>query len=274
MARLLRRKDLFPAQALHAAYVMDEPGDYAFYEHRHRDFCEWTLVVRGRLHQEINGHPVVLEAGDLIFIRETDRHSLAGSDLSFTNCTVDLEAQHAVAAACGEEAWLAEVEAAPLPPVIHPAPARRRHLERLLIRAGTNRTRRCATTELVAALLDACTEAEIPEAAPPWLGRLLAVIDERLEETVVVADLPELCDRDPAHIARSFRRCFRCTPSTWLNRRRMARAADLLVGTGRALVDITYSLGYSSQSYFNRCFKAVHGISPGRYRERHARPGV
>ncbi len=52
-----------------------------------------------------------------------------------------------------------------------------------------------------------------------------------------------------------------------LEEERMLRAKALLLGTDRKLADVSESVGYPNEYYFNRVFARHYGISPGRFRK-------
>ncbi|MDA3963669.1 MAG: AraC family transcriptional regulator [Planctomycetota bacterium] len=267
MPRILDSSQLIRPGHAHGGNRVDHPGTYRFEAHSHRDFCEWTLLLRGELRQRINGVMRSFAVGDLVFIREGDVHELVGQSADFINLTVAPKVLVAVASECEASAWLAQAMRLPQAPSFRLSPARREHLAFVFERALARRSRRSATVLALASCFDLAIERDGVEALPAWLQQGLAAIDDALEDGITVADLPAICGRDAAHIARSFRRYLDCTPSTWLNRCRARRAADLLVTTERSLTDIAYALGFSSQSYFTRCFTGEHAIAPRRYRE-------
>ncbi|WP_185964565.1 hybrid sensor histidine kinase/response regulator transcription factor [Aliikangiella marina] len=54
------------------------------------------------------------------------------------------------------------------------------------------------------------------------------------------------------------------TPTDYLRRYRLERSRELLAA-GTSVKEATFDVGFSSQSYFARCFKAQFGISPSEY---------
>ncbi len=60
-----------------------------------------------------------------------------------------------------------------------------------------------------------------------------------------------------------------CTVNEYLRRTRLEEATRLLEVTDKPLADIAQHLGYSSQSYFQNCFRREFGMTPGEYRQRH-----
>ena len=57
------------------------------------------------------------------------------------------------------------------------------------------------------------------------------------------------------------------TPVELLHKARLIKARSLVERTDRAISDIAYSTGFTSPSYFNKCFKDAFGVSPGGLRK-------
>ena len=55
------------------------------------------------------------------------------------------------------------------------------------------------------------------------------------------------------------------TPSTFLRTIRLQRAAALLGKNSDTVSQVAYSVGFSSLSYFNKCFKQLYGMTPGNF---------
>ena len=56
------------------------------------------------------------------------------------------------------------------------------------------------------------------------------------------------------------------TPNLFLNTLRMEKALEYLTDSDRSVTDISYDLGFSSQSGFTRFFCANVGMAPSDYR--------
>ena len=60
------------------------------------------------------------------------------------------------------------------------------------------------------------------------------------------------------------------TPNEYLRTTRLKRAAELLAGDNKLRVtEICYMVGFSSTSYFAKCFQAEYGVLPNQYIEQH-----
>ncbi|MDO4211158.1 MAG: helix-turn-helix transcriptional regulator [Bacteroidales bacterium] len=65
--------------------------------------------------------------------------------------------------------------------------------------------------------------------------------------------------------AQMYRRCKQLTgnsPVEILRIQRMQRAGQLLSTTDRNISEVTYDCGFTSPSYFTKCFKEHYGMSP------------
>jgi AraC-like DNA-binding protein len=56
-------------------------------------------------------------------------------------------------------------------------------------------------------------------------------------------------------------------PHRYVLERRVDRAKEMLRDTGTSLVEISLSLGFSSQSHFTNTFHRFVGATPGEFRE-------
>lgn len=71
----------------------------------------------------------------------------------------------------------------------------------------------------------------------------------------------------PKHFSRAFTASLGLSPSRWLTRTRVERAATLLSDTDLPVSDIARQVGYRSAAQLTRAFKAHHGATPSAYRE-------
>jgi AraC family transcriptional regulator len=96
--------------------------------------------------------------------------------------------------------------------------------------------------------------------------RVLDYIDANLHRDVALRDLASVSDLSMHHFARMFKRTMGAAPHRYLLERRVDRAKQLLRDTGSSLVDISLSLGFSSQSHFTNTFRRLVGATPGEFR--------
>ena len=57
------------------------------------------------------------------------------------------------------------------------------------------------------------------------------------------------------------------TPVELLRKARLVKARRMVELTDKAVSEISYEVGFTSPSYFNKCFKDEFGVSPGALRD-------
>jgi len=98
------------------------------------------------------------------------------------------------------------------------------------------------------------------------LARVFDVIDERYQEPVSTADIAVAVGLSPGYLTTLVRRRTGRAVLDWILERRMAAARQLLLSTDLSAEAIAGRVGFTDPSYFNRRFRAYHGLSPGRWR--------
>jgi AraC-like DNA-binding protein len=98
---------------------------------------------------------------------------------------------------------------------------------------------------------------------------LLAVlhyIEKHLDQPLNNTRLAEIARASESRFIRSFREVTGCTPSRFVQDRRLRRAAELLVSTDRSIDQIAATCGFANRYYFTRVFSQHMGCPPARYR--------
>jgi AraC-like DNA-binding protein len=98
------------------------------------------------------------------------------------------------------------------------------------------------------------------------LVRARDLADARFFEPLGVEDLARAAGLSRAHFSREFRAAFGESPHAYLLTRRMERAAALLRGTDRSILDVCLSVGLKSIGSFTTSFKRTYGVTPTAYR--------
>jgi AraC family transcriptional regulator len=102
--------------------------------------------------------------------------------------------------------------------------------------------------------------------APPVRRRVLAHIDERLEQPVTLAELAMVAHMSVRHFCRAFRASEGCSPHQYLLRQRIERAKALISAKAMPLAEVAQCVGFSDQSQFTRTFRKLSGITPAAHR--------
>lgn len=96
--------------------------------------------------------------------------------------------------------------------------------------------------------------------------RIVDYVEAHLDQPLVLDQLAGEAKLSTFHFARMFRVSFGMPPHRYVDQRRIHRACHLLRDLATTLAAIALSCGYSSQSHFNRAFKAQTGVTPGAWR--------
>lgn len=244
--------------------------------HGHADFTELMYVLSGSGAQLLDRGRQQIHAGDLILVRNPDRHCLAGQPpqgLQFINVAFPT-APWQDFLTLADAGWISKWESPALPPRAalvgrqrtNARTAFRRALNRFLDRPSALDLIRLWT--VVLPYLDQDDQANEDPRRPPWLREACAAMHD---EDNLRAGLPRLlaiAAVSHSHFARSMQTHYGMTPIRFITDLRLRLAAKLLATTSDTVTDIAARCGFSSQSYFTRCFRRTHGMSPRQFRVR------
>ena len=101
------------------------------------------------------------------------------------------------------------------------------------------------------------------------LGRVLAFLDANLASTLQLKDLAAAACLSVGHFSRVFLRTVGETPLTYVRRRRIQRAQQLMLSTEKSLSEIVGECGFADQSHLTRLFRRQVGIPPAAWRRLH-----
>lgn len=101
---------------------------------------------------------------------------------------------------------------------------------------------------------------------PKWLHQAVDLLRDRCREDLSIAHIASSVGVHPIHLARTFRRHFRCTPAAFARFRRLEMAAHLLTRSRLSLAEIAQDCGFGDQSHLTRVFTRGLGLPPGEYR--------
>lgn len=103
-------------------------------------------------------------------------------------------------------------------------------------------------------------------APPAWLRRVREALDAAVVPSVRA--LAEAEGLHPVYVARVFRQYLRCTPSTYLQSRRLLRALEGMAAGASDLAGLALAAGFADQSHFSRDCRRLLGLPPGALRTR------
>ena len=100
-----------------------------------------------------------------------------------------------------------------------------------------------------------------------FIRRAREYILTNLSEPITTAVLAKALGMNRTHLCERFVRETGMTVNAFVTAVKMDEAKRLLAVTKKSVVEIAEYLGYSSQSYFVKVFKKIHGVTPGEFRK-------
>lgn len=108
---------------------------------------------------------------------------------------------------------------------------------------------------------------------PPVINRIVKHIDSHIHRHISLVEIASLVGLSQSHCAKKFRRTEGLSLERFVNRRRLAKALELLRNSSTPLSRVALDLGFCSQIHFTRLFSSQTGMSPAKYRK-HFKPIV
>ncbi len=97
--------------------------------------------------------------------------------------------------------------------------------------------------------------------------KVFEYIQDHLEEPITIPELAKLANLNPTYFSNLFRKLMGIPPLQFINKRRIEKAQELLLGTDETLYGIAHQVGFCDEFYFSRLFKKTVGIAPDHYRK-------
>lgn len=99
---------------------------------------------------------------------------------------------------------------------------------------------------------------------PKAVRDALKIISSRLFEDLRLDILAGECGISKDHLSLLFKKSFGVTIPQYIKTQRLLAAKDMLT-RGMSLSEVAYSTGFSTESYFIKCFKDEFGMTPGEF---------
>jgi AraC family transcriptional regulator len=96
--------------------------------------------------------------------------------------------------------------------------------------------------------------------------RVLAYIEEHLNESISLEELAQVAEISPNYLIALFRQSMSMTPHKYVIKMRVERARGLLKQKQLTLLEIAQHCGFLDQSQFTTVFRRYAGVTPGHFR--------
>ena len=100
----------------------------------------------------------------------------------------------------------------------------------------------------------------------PQTYSIREVVDAHLYDDISVTELALLSDHSLSSFKRKFKEIYKESTASYLKKKKLEKAADLLLGSSKNVSKICYDSGFNDLAHFSRSFKNKYGISPTEYR--------
>jgi len=98
------------------------------------------------------------------------------------------------------------------------------------------------------------------------LRRARDLTDRDFAQPLTLDSMAQAAHLSKFHFARAFTKAYGETPRTYLTRRRIERAKDLLRAANLTITEICFLVGFESVGSFSSRFRDLVGMSPTEYR--------
>ncbi len=106
------------------------------------------------------------------------------------------------------------------------------------------------------------------------INRAYDYVYSHLGEEITLAAVSRAAGMSPAAFSRYFKRLTGRNLTHFIGELRIARACKLLRETDLGISEVAYEVGFGSLSNFNRLFKELKGMNPGRWRKKAVGAGL
>lgn len=104
-------------------------------------------------------------------------------------------------------------------------------------------------------------------AGPSWINTTRAIINDRWNENISLAELSQAAQVHPVTISKHFPRYFNCTLAEYVRQLRIEKSLALVKNPALSLTEVAYECGFFDQSHFIHAFKRSTGFLPGQYKK-------
>ena len=262
--------------------VPSQPGFRRLHWH---EALQFTLVTRGTMTMEVNGHAHHLLAGEANFINYGFLHMI--TDVSDDGEYISLNFPAKLLSffpdsRMEEEYVLPYITNYALPvTILRPAVPWQKEVLDLLReirdisgspeRFGREYLMSVRTVQMWYLLIKNISQRaeRVPESVlykQERMREMLTFIHTHYAEEILVEDIAQAAGVSAGECHRSFKNLLHVSPKDYLNEYRLDKSVELLNGTDQSITEIAGAVGYNFTSHFIASFKTRFGETPKQYR--------
>lgn len=233
-----------------------------FHLHANGDFCEITLVLRGRVRHILNGSARLMERGDVTFLLPKDVHQyiVESDDAETLNVSFAFDGISAAVwqtLDIGRLPLNTRLGETAIASVLDTVSLTLGGAEAVLLREG-------AVTETLLGWLAyrVMANGEITPREPSPIRLAVRHIQSRFRTPLCEREVAAQVHFSPSHFSTLFRREMGVSFRTYLRDLRLEYARELLRLPGYTVARAREESGFDSPEYFSRAFRARYGMPP------------
>ena len=115
------------------------------------------------------------------------------------------------------------------------------------------------------------SEAQTPEQICSDVNKAIQFIKSHTNSTIGVSEVVEATGRSKSWLCDKFREELNTSIAAYITFCKLEESKMLLRHTDKPISEISNYFYFSSQSYFQNLFKKQYGITPDKYRKKHAK---
>ena len=100
----------------------------------------------------------------------------------------------------------------------------------------------------------------------PQSFELTEIVAANIFNDLSIEQLANLCARSLSSFKREFKALYNTSPASYIRKKRLEKAADLLLGTSLSISDIAFDCSFNDLAHFSKCFKKQYHKSPQQFR--------
>ncbi len=131
---------------------------------------------------------------------------------------------------------------------------------------------RCLITEFIVGLVE--SEKSTDSKEQENMQQVLEYIERNIFDEIRIDDLAGIMQLSVSYFVKMFKGQIGISPHEYILRKKIETSKDMLAVSNYSIIQIAYTLAFSSSQYFSTVFKRFTGISPCKYRTKYKKESL
>lgn len=240
----------------------------------YHDFYEFFVVISGGFLEVCNNENTVLVKKQMHVLRPGDVHQLHETGKCKKNILRNIAVRKTYFEKCIKEVGVSNCEAIFDCFVLDDAMYMQfiNKTNTLLQNSGNKVTGEFVFNSILTdVIIFGILQGEGNKSAPSWLTSAYRDIKLNRNYVLGIDKFFELTGKTQEHVTRTFKKYYNITPTEYINKLRLADAANQLMADDETVTNIALECGFNNISHFNKLFKEHYNLSPKDFRNRNCK---